>query len=81
MNWLPKHNCGLYLTHNEHKDVYEMVEDFYDPDEFISPDEWKKAIKQNSVWRIQWYPETPIGSYAICASTLDAIKQAVKEME
>jgi len=23
---LPEHKCGLYLTHNEHKNVYETAE-------------------------------------------------------
>lgn len=42
MNWLPEHKCGLYLSHNEHRDFYKKIEEFYDPDEFISPEEWRK---------------------------------------
>jgi len=81
MNWLPKHKCGLYLTHNEHRDMYETIEEHYDCDDFVSPEELKKAIAEDSVWVLQWYPDTPIGSYSILASSLEALEATVKEME
>ena len=79
MNWLPEHKCGLRLTHNAHKDVYETIQDYYDAEDFVSPEEYIKAIDKNSVWTLQWYPETPVGFYMICASSLEAIEKAVKE--
>jgi len=79
MNWLPAHKCGLHLTHNEHRDVYETVEEFYEPDDFVSPEEWGKAVAEDSVWVLQWYPNTPVGFYKIAASTLDAIEHHFKE--
>ena len=79
MNWLPEHKCGLYLSHNEHRDVYETVEEFYDVDSFISIEELAKAISEDSVWVLHWYPETPIGFYRIAASTLEAIQAKLKE--
>jgi hypothetical protein len=81
MNWLPKHKCGLYLTHNEHRDMYETIEEYYDRHDFVSPEELKKAIAEDSVWVLQWYPDTPIGSYSILASSLEALEASVKEME
>ena len=81
MEWLPKHECGLYLTHNEHKDVYETIEQFYEPEDFISPQEWEKAISENSVWVLQWYPNTPVGFNRIAASTLEAIKKTIEKGE
>jgi hypothetical protein len=81
MNWLPKHKCGLYLTHNSHRDVYETIEEHYDCDDFVSPEELKKAIAEDSVWVLQWYPDTPIGSYSILASSLEALQTTIKEME
>jgi len=80
MNWLPKHKCGLYLTHNEHRDMYESIEECYDCHDFVSPEEFKKAIAEDSVWVLQWYPDTPIGSYSILASSLEALEATVKEM-
>ena len=79
MNWLPEHKCGLYLEHNPHKDVYETIEEFYDPGAFVSEKEWLKAVKENSVWRLQWYPDTPGAFYIVCASTLDAIEENIRE--
>ena len=53
MNWLPEHKCGLHLSHNEHRDVYETVEQFYEADCFVSPEEWHKAVAEDSVWVLQ----------------------------
>lgn len=79
MNWLPKHKCGLHLIHNEHRDVYETIENFYDFESFISQEEFTKAIAEDSVWVLQWYPETPIGFHRISASTLEALEAELKE--
>jgi hypothetical protein len=79
MNWLPEHKCGLHLSHNAHRDVYEPVEEHYDHSDFVSEAEWEKAVREDSVWCLQWYPETPIGFHIICASSLEAIKTALKE--
>ena len=37
---------------------------------FRSMDERQEAIDTNSLWELQWYPDTPIGSYSISAPTL-----------
>jgi len=79
MNWLPEHKCGLYLTHNEHRNVYETVEEFYTTDYFVSKDEWEKAIAEDNVWVLQWYPHTPIGFNIIAASSLEVIQAKLKE--
>jgi len=78
MNWLPEHKCGLHLSHNEHREVYETVEQYYVVDCFVSPEEWRKAVAEDSVWLLHWYPETPIGFDRIAASTLEAIEAEVK---
>lgn len=74
MNWLPEHKSGLYLTHNEHRDVYESIEEFYEADDFISPHEMARAVASDSVWKIQWFPYTPVGSYTIAAASLEALE-------
>ena len=79
LDWLPEHKCGLHLSHNEHRDVYETVEQFYDVDDFISTGEWHKAVAEDSVWVLHWYPNTPIGFTRIAASTLEAIEAKLKE--
>lgn len=81
LDWLPERKCGLHLSHNEHRDVYETIEEFYDADDFISSEEWNKAVAADSVWVLHWYPNTPIGFIRIAASTLDALEAKVKEID
>lgn len=73
----PEHKCGLYLTHNDHRDYYETAEtridDLKQKDEFPSAEDYQKAVDTNDYWCLQWYPTTPIGSYAICGTDLDAL--------
>ena len=78
LDWLPEHKCGLHLIHNEHRDVYETVEQFYDVDDFISEEEWHKAVAEDSVWVLHWYPNTPVGFTRIAASTLDDIEAKLR---
>jgi len=77
----PMHLCGLYITHNEHKDLYKTVADFIEDrcdlrDSFISEAEKAAAISLNELWTIQWFSETPLGSYTVCASTFQATLNA-----
>ena len=81
---LPAHKAGLYLKHNEHKDVYETVEEwamnsFYDDDDWASMEEKAKAIETNELWHLQWYPDTPIGFCTRLASTLEALLEGLEE--
>jgi hypothetical protein len=83
MNWLPKHECGLYLTHNEHKDVYEDLAERIAcldlADAFESPEAMQRAIDADSLWVLQWYPVTPVGFHRIAAATLEEIEKRMKE--
>lgn len=79
MNWLPEHKCGLYLTHNEHRDYYEPLTLRYDdPSEWVSPEEYQRSLETDSVWTLQWYPETPVGFCLVRASSLEAIRAALE---
>ena len=85
MNWLPPHKCGLFLTHNEHKNYYETVairiQDGCIADRgWVSEEEKQRAIDTDELWELQWYPDTPNGSYTLVASSLDAIRSALKTM-
>lgn len=80
IDWLPKHNVCLSLEHNEHKSFYATIEEYYDADDFISVDEWKKCVETNEVWVLRWYPDTPVGGYVISASSIEAIKKQLKEV-
>ena len=82
LDWLPKHKAALYITHNDHKGGYESVEEHYDylsSFEWVSPEEKQRAIELDSVWELHWYPDTPIGSYKVAASSLEAIQKHMME--
>ncbi|MET3601012.1 hypothetical protein [Martelella mangrovi] len=38
---------------------------------WVSEEERMRAIAHNSVWTIQWYPDTPVGSITVGASTFE----------
>lgn len=74
---LPAHKCGLFLTHNEHRDYYEDLEKFiYNnriDDDFASPEAMQRAIDTDECWTLQWYPETPVGFCRVAAPTLEEL--------
>lgn len=72
----PDHKCGLYLTHNEHRDLYEPLERWLaGPDgkslHWASDEAKQRAIATDECWVLQWYPDTPIGFYCVAAPTLE----------
>lgn len=74
---------SISLTWNEDFSFnYETADTWYNSDsdlqDWVSYDEKVKAITENSVWSLQWYPDTPIGSCIIRASSLEAIIQYLK---
>ncbi len=85
IDWMPRHKAGLFLTHNEHRGYYETAAEFIEnrelADDFESPEAMQKAIDDDSIWILQWYPDTPIGSHRIAASSLEEIQQILKETE
>ena len=74
---LPDHKCGLYLEHNSHKDVYESAKDWmdgrFDLYEWKDDESKQRAIDTDSIWTLQWYPDTPVGFYAVAAPTLEEL--------
>lgn len=80
----PKHSCSLSLEHNPHKNNYQTVEaycEFFcaDPEYWISEENYKKACETDELWILQWYPDTPIGSYTVCADNLQDLLNYVNE--
>ncbi len=72
----PKHDCGLYLEHNGHKDVYESVSEYTSPfndENWVSLEEKENSIKTNELWKLQWYPDTPVGFHVLLASSLSVL--------
>lgn len=77
----PVHKCSLTLAHNDHLDYYESVEEFYDKGDFESEEDFKKCVNTNNVWRLHWYPDTPVGFFSICGSSLERLLERAKEIE
>ena len=74
--------CGVFLTINEHRDYYDTAEDAINeaktqecPPE-IEPSVAERMIETNTVIRLQFYPDTPIGSYEIWHYDIDAALDA-----
>ena len=84
MKW-PRH-LSLSLHHNDHRNVYERVEERYEDKKFgdwdftwVSEEQKAKAIETQDVWELHWYPDTPIGSCSLLACDLDVLLAAAAE--
>lgn len=82
---LPDHKCALYLGHNDHRNVYETVEQWLDDRDDLygwpSAEAMQRAIATDEVWTLQWYPDTPIGFHAIAAPTLGELLEYAATIE
>ena len=73
---LPAHECALSITHNDHKNNYETVASMLEwrgvsPDQCGSQAEYDALRAGDEVWEVHWYPDTPVGFYAVYAATLE----------
>lgn len=73
----PPHEAGLSLHHNEHKNVYMTAAAYIEEQgahwDWVSPEQRQKAIETDSIWALQWYPNTPIAFCALAAADLDVL--------
>jgi len=83
----PPHKCSLEITHNKHRDYHETAEErirqqegYECPPAWRSEEEKARAIATNELWEMDWYPDTPIGSYSICAPTLEELLDHAREI-
>jgi hypothetical protein len=78
---LPPHQFGLFLHHNEHRDAYQSAEawlaehreDGEDLYAFADAAAKHRAMATDEIWTLFWYPDTPVGFYAIAAPTLEEL--------
>ncbi len=68
------HHACNYCDAQRYADEYGQYEE---GDDWISPEDRKLALDTNSVWSIQWYPDTPVGFYSKFASSLPKLLEAV----
>ena len=84
----PKHNFGLYLTHNEHRDCSMTAAEYLADCEtrecaanWIDDTDKRRAIETDEIWELQWYPRTSISFYRVAASSLDNLLAFALEVE
>ncbi len=75
---LSKCKCGVFVSVNEHRDYYQSADDsLKEQDSFecppeIEPEIRKVMVETNTIVHVQFYPDTPVGSYSIYHYDLDA---------
>jgi len=73
----PAHKAALTLQHNDHKNDYTSAEqwivDLNDWCTWESDEAKQRAIDTDSIWTLQWYPETPVGFCCVAAPTLEEV--------
>lgn len=81
---LTRCKCGVYLTVNEYKDYHWTVQEGLDdiwsresPPQ-ITLEVWEEILKTGNLIELQFYPDTPIGSYTIVHHDLEqALRDAL----
>lgn len=84
IDW-PRH-ISLSVEHNEHATYYQSAEVWAAeqdqrecPIRWASDEERAKAIAEDSIWTLHFYPDTPVGSYWVAASTFEAALAAAQD--
>lgn len=80
---LPEHKCGLYLEHNAHRDYYEKTSEALSSlleDGLINKEEHDEMLAADSIWSLQWYPETPISFWIVHAPSLETLLEKAAEI-
>lgn len=79
---ISKCNAGFSLEINEHKKVYENVEDYLKlqlQDFEIPKDIYEGIVRTDNLVHLQLYPNTPVGFHIVLHYDLDmAIDEAMK---
>lgn len=83
---IKKCKCGIHLTINIHRDYHETVEQHFESNPLeeeklgdINVDIYEKMKELDTIVELQFYPDTPIGSYTVYHYNLDgALDGALK---
>ncbi|MCK4814920.1 hypothetical protein KA005_04045 [bacterium] len=80
--------CGVYLIVNQHRDYHQTAEDklkeldLLEATDDIDPEVRRIMIETNTVVDLQFYPDTPVGSYSVYHYDIDAaIDEALECLE
>ena len=79
----PEHKCGLFLTHNEHRDYYQKLEEYMaEHDDLLkdlTPEDRAECLRTDELWQLQWYPNTPVGFNYVAGPTLERVLELANE--
>lgn len=77
----------VHVTANDHRTVYETAAKYLENlreryDDSIDEDVIKGMIERNTIIEVQFYPDTPIGSYSVFHWDLDkAVEECLEIIE
>ena len=83
---LDRCKCGVFLTVNQHRDYYRTAEDaLLEKQEYECPPRIDAEVREvmektNTIIELQFYPDTPIGSYSIYHYDLEKILDEALEI-
>lgn len=78
----PRHDAGFTLTHNANRVFYtttqqaiEEAEDLNGPEsiEWATPTSRERCLATDSLWVLNWNPQTPVGSCEVWGATLEEV--------
>lgn len=79
--------CGVFFTANEHRDYYQTAEEWLvdrirDQEEIDKFDKeiWGEMIKRDTIYSLQFYPDTPVGFYIIYHYDYDELLKKAKNI-
>lgn len=81
----PAHEGAMHITHNDHKNQYQTADEWTRTNEvdqyadWISESERVKAVEEDSIWTLQWYPNSPVGFCCVAASSFEALMEYFSE--
>ncbi len=72
--------AGVNLDVNEHRNYYESVKERLENfDDEIEPTLREGMILADTMYRLQFYPDTPVGFYVVYGLTLEACLQRAEK--
>lgn len=85
----PVHKASLTLTHNAHKDSYQTVKEWWSDrvacgatfDNWVSEDQFYRALETDEVWELNWHPETPVGTCVLMACDMSVLFSTLQRRE
>lgn len=81
----PRHKAMLTLTHNEHKNEYQTVEQWLQNlmsgETWVSLEQKAQALATDSVWELRWYADTPIGFHHLLSCDLAPLLEAARQAD